>query len=200
LLPTAIMGNVDEGEHCFPSLFSIDNNTVLIGTTAHELEKNPIGKKFGLSIEVHSYEVTNAPGWKKVLYSGLSNLSKDNTNVSVLLLSTAVELYADYVFERYLEKKGVENAVRSEVIHSVRPWPMKAKRVSKVLESVMPNYDPADFNRGLEAFDTTVKQLRNKFSHEHSEDIMKPDAHAAYCAAFDLLWYFDSLDSFFTDN
>lgn len=193
-LPTAMMGDVNEGEHCFPSLFHIDKNSILIGTTAHQVASNPIGKKFALQITAHCYQSTDAPGWKKVLYSGLSNLSQGNTNVSVLLLATAVELYADHLFGKYLEQKSVEETIRTRVVDSVRPWPLKAKRISDVLEILLPAYDQGTFDSGLKAYNTKVRKKRNKYAHEHSEDISKPDAHDAFIAAYDLLWYFDQLD------
>jgi hypothetical protein len=194
-IPTAIMGNVDEGEHCFPSYFGTDGNTILIGTTAHQVESNPIGKELNLGITAYCYMAENAPGWKKVLYSGLSNLSKGNTNVSVLLLSTAVDLYEKELFKKYLEKKGIEEKLKEQIITSGSRWLLRQNRITEVLKATLPNNDPNEINKAFNKLKEKVNIPRNKFAHEHSEDITKPDAHEAYCAAFDLLWLFDSLDT-----
>jgi hypothetical protein len=197
-IPTAVMGNVDKGEHCFPSIFGIDRNIVLIGTTAHQIEGIPIGNELELTITVYCYKATDAPGWRKLLYSGLSNLSKGNTSVSVLLLATAIELYADDLFSKYLKKKGVDDSVRKQTVKSVRSWHLKAKRISGVLEITMPNYDPKAFKAALKEFQVNAKDPRNKYAHEDSEELTRLDAHKAYCAVFDLLWFFDSLDTILT--
>jgi len=194
-IPTAVMGNPDKGEHCFPSLFSTDGNSVLIGTTSHQVANSNIGSELGLMFTAYCYFSTGAPDWKKLLYSGLSNLSKGNTNVSVLLLTTAIELYETDLFSKYLEMKGIEEPVRIEIIKSGRTWPLKAKRIKTVLESTLPIHSSKTIAAALKDFKENVKDPRNKYAHEHSEDITKTDAHNAYCATFDLLWLFDSLDT-----
>jgi hypothetical protein len=194
-LPTAIMGNVEEGEHCFPSLFMIDGNTILIGTTAHKTEKNPIGKKFDkLFLDVFCYESADRAGWMKILYSSLSNLVQGNTNTAVLLLATALELYSDYLFQKYLERKSVDRKLIENVTLSVKPWRLKADRVTDILEAIMPRFDKSAFNKHLEQFRQKVRDPRNEYVHEHSRDLTKPEAHEAFCAAFELLWKYDQLD------
>lgn len=193
-LPTAMMGNVIEGEHCFPSLFTVDANSILIGTTAHQTENNPVGKTFGLAVTAYCYRSSDTPGWKKVLYSALSNLSQGNANISVLLLATAIELYSDYLFRKYLQQKGVEENIIENTVKSVRPWPLKAKRILIVLSAILPEFNIDEFNKSLNSYDSEVKKRRNQFAHEHSQDISKPEAHRAFCAVFDLLWNFDQLD------
>lgn len=194
-LPTAIMGNVEEGEHCFPSLFLIDENTVLIGTTAHKTKKNPVGKTFdNVGLNVFCYESRDKAGWMKILYSSLSNLAQGNTNTAVLLLATALELYSDYLLHKYLERKIVAQKLIENVTHSVKAWRLKADRVTLILETLMPGFDKPAFNKELEQFRQKVRDPRNAYVHEHSKDLTKPEAHAAFCAAFELLWKYDQLD------
>ncbi len=200
-LPTAIMGNVEEGEHCFPSLFLIDESTVLIGTTAHKTEKNPVGKIFdNLVLTVFCYESRDKAGWMRILYSSLSNLAQGNTNTAVLLLATALELYSDYLLHKYLEKKIVTQKLIENVTHSAKAWRQKADRVALILETIMPGFDKPAFNKDLEQYRQKVRDPRNAYVHEHSTDLSKPAAHEAFCAAFELLWKYDQLDEILLQN
>ncbi len=194
-MPTAIIGNMDKGEHCFPSLFLIDENNVLIGTTAHQVDNNPIGKTFDTTINIFCYESEGAPGWRKVLYSSLSNLSQGNANTAVLLLATAVELYADYLFAKDLEQKGVAQTEVEHRVSEVRLWRPKVARVTNILEVLLPGFDKSAFAEALGEFMEKVRNPRNAYVHRHSKDLTKAEAHEAFYAAFELLWKYDQLDS-----
>lgn len=191
-LPTMIMG--PNSEHCIPHVFKMGGNTVLIGTTAHQVESNPIGKKLDLHVSVCCYSAIDAPGWKKVLYSGLSNLSKRNTNVSLILLITAVELYADYLIKQEIIIKKLDKLHGDTLISSMRQWHQKRKFISEMIKINIPEYDAKRIDKVFKDFSDHAKKPRNKYAHEHSEDITIPEAHKAYCSSFDLLWMFDKLE------
>ncbi len=194
-LPTAIMGNVKQGEHCFPNLFWLGENRILIGTTAHNAQQNPIGKTVPLVVSVYTYKSDNAPGWKRVLYSSLSNLSRRESGTALILLATSLELYTDYLFGKYLKSKGILKDIEERILKSAGRWDQKVRRVIPILEERLAKFEKDEFEKHLKNYKEKVRNPRNSYVHEHSKNIDETEVHIGFCAAFELLWIFDQLDT-----
>lgn len=193
-LPAAVMGDSAKGIHCFPSLFHMGEDALLVGTTAHQTHANPIGETVRMMIFIHCYFSKDAYGWKRVLYSALSNLSQHNTNIAVILLTTAVELYCDHLFRKYLQTKDISEVISEHTVNSARSWHVKAERTLKLFMNFVDSANKKEFAIARNLFESDAKKIRNNFAHEHAKDITIPKSHSAFCSAFPLLWQLDRID------
>jgi|SRR3989344_1021180 len=195
-IPTAVMGNMEKGEHFFPYLFGVDNNIVLIGTTTHQVTNNPIGRQMSLFIGAYAYDSAEAPGWKRIFYYGLSDFSRKRWDTSVFILATAIELYADYIFSKYLEKKSIPEKIRDKVVSQTTNWRPKMERIRSLASEVLSDFNNSQFEEMIKFFGDKVRKPRNAFAHKDlKEEISMQHAHEAYIAAFDILWMLDRLDA-----
>lgn len=193
-LPAAVMGS-SKGQHFFPHLFLVETNIILIGSTSHETPtENPIGSQMEMIITVYAYNSRENPGWKRILYDSLSDLSLHRWDVAIFKLATAIELFADAIFDGYLVSKTVPDHLRKRIVRSARNWDSKLERVLDVL-AAMDGSATSDKITGIvkSQFAKKVRSPRNDFAHGDPEYIGPDEAHDAFKAAFDLIWTFDHL-------
>lgn len=175
-LPTAIMGNQEKSEHCFPSIFQLKDDWLLISAVSHNTA--PRDTIFPLWVNIYFHkEITDA--WQEVLYKSLFELSQKDFNISLLLLFSAIDILTRNLCEKYtLNQNSRIDARLKELSHII-----ENKTILKA----------AEFCKFKKKFDKKVTTPRNDFEHAHKV-ITYQEIQDAYLATFDVLWYLSRLD------
>lgn len=191
-LPAAVMG--DGEHHFFPHLFMIDKKWLSIGTTAHELpSNNPVGTEMEFLVEAYAFDAADAPGWKRLLYESLSDLSELRWDLSVFKLETAVHLYADLIFESYLAQK-LDRRVARQILRRLRSWDDREKSIKYIYLAELDGGIENQIDEIFGGYKKHVKEPRNSLAHDKPKPIHPDRAHDAFKAAFEVLWMLDELD------
>lgn len=151
--PDAIMGDVFNGEHCFPNTFKIEDDYILMGSNAHP--NHPRDKKLKSHITIYFCLKTNNM-WQSVLYDSLSEFSERNYRMAVVLLFSAIDICTQCLVKDEINKVG-ERLLNLKVKPRIKK--KFEKKIAEVRRDVIHDYAPVSAEDARLAYVTAFDVL-----------------------------------------
>jgi len=148
-------------EHCFPNIFRIDENVILIGSNAHT------NTPYAMEAVVKVFFCCDDKEWKRALYDSLNEYSTRNYGPAILSLFTAFDLLTKYLVQ---DKK-------------IRTIYLRLSELNKA--------HPMDgFAQLRDHFETKIMKPFNALRHDNTPTGYL-EIRSAYKAAFPILWWLE---------
>lgn len=176
----------------FDTLGWNENELIFTSSATTNASKDQLGEPLTVNVSVYTVKGAGSPGWQRLLYESLTDLSRQRNGLAVFKLATSAEILCDRLFERYLTTKSVPKSVQETVSGRIFFWPDRVKRTQSLIETVIDTNTSKLFGKAAESF-KYVRNQRNKFAHDDPNPIKTEQAELSFRKSIDLFWYLDKL-------
>ena len=203
-LPNAVMGDLSKGEHFFPYALAVQDGTLAIGTTAHQVVRRsdgseiagPLAARMTLTATVYARDARMEPGWLSLFYESLADLNGCRRTEAVFKLAVAMELWCQGTLEVFLGRQALPPKFGKAIKRTSRNWDDLIMLMHELGGSLGLDQEKHKLSQeSIRLFRENVRNPRNRFSHAQQDALGPAEAKEAYKAALDVLWTLHHIDA-----